>query len=218
MSYQSESLIAQAREIREASGVSQRALSERAGLTQSHISQIESGKMEPGLSSFIDMTRALDLELMLVPKKLVPAVLGLVKAQATPDMHIHAGQPNDKRFARAERLVKKMKQLYGSSADLDRIEETLRFLRRVNLSDQEMQLVRELIARLERYQASEQAAPIVRDIAQNLQRLRNSLAHGDRRSRDQPIRWTMEMTMPDVSVLDVRLYDEPIGTLTHLAG
>jgi transcriptional regulator with XRE-family HTH domain len=178
MSYQSESLIAQAREVREASGVSQRALSERAGLTQSHISQIESGKMEPGLSSFIDMTRALDLEVMLVPKKLVPAVLGLVKAQATPDMHIHAGQPNDKRFARAERLVKKIKQIYGSSADLDRIEDILRFLRRVNLSDQEMQLVRELIARLERYQATPQAAPIVRDIAQNLQRLRNAIAHG----------------------------------------
>ncbi|MET3663357.1 helix-turn-helix domain-containing protein [Aquamicrobium ahrensii] len=177
MSYQSESLIAQTREIREASGVSQRALSERAGLTQSHISQIESGKMEPGLSSFIDMTRALDLELILVPKKLVPAVLGLVKAQATPDMHIHASQPNYKRFARAERLVKKMKQLYGSSADLDRIEDTLRFLRRVTLGDQETQLVRELIARLERDQASDQAAPIVRDIAQNLQRVRNSIAH-----------------------------------------
>jgi transcriptional regulator with XRE-family HTH domain len=178
MSYKSESLIAQAREVREASGVSQRALSERAGLTQSHISQIESGKMEPGLASFIDMTRALDLELMLVPKRLVPAVLSLVKAQATPDMHIHAGQPNDKRLARAERLIKKMKHLYGSSADLDRIEETLRFLRRVNLGDQEMQLVRDLIARLERCQASDQAAPIVRDIAQNLQRLRNSIAHG----------------------------------------
>ncbi|MEI5676689.1 helix-turn-helix transcriptional regulator [Mesorhizobium sp. CGMCC 1.15528] len=178
MAYQSERLIAQTREVREASGVSQRALSKRAGLTQSHISQIESGKMEPGLSSFIDITRALDLELMLVPKKLVPAVLGLVKAQATPNMHIHAGQPNDKRFARAERLVKKMKELYGSSADLDRVEDTLRFLRRVNLNDQEMQLVRELIARLERYQASDQAAPIVRDIAQNLQRLRNSIAHG----------------------------------------
>ncbi|XIK06166.1 helix-turn-helix domain-containing protein [Mesorhizobium sp. AaZ16] len=178
MSYQSENLIAQAREVREASGVSQRTLSEQAGLTQSHISQIESGKMEPGLSSFIDLTRALDLEVMLVPKKLVPAVLGLVKAQATPDMHIHAGQPNDKRFARAERLVKKLKQLYGSSADLDRVEDTMRFLRRVNLSDQEMQLVRELIARLERYQASPKAAPVVRDIAQNLQRLRNSIAHG----------------------------------------
>jgi transcriptional regulator with XRE-family HTH domain len=178
MSYQTESLVSQIREVREASGISQRRLSELAGLTQSHISQVEGGKMEPGLSSFIDLTRALDLEVMLVPKKLVPAVLSLVKAQATPDMHIHAGQPNDKRFARAERLVKKMKQLYGSSADLDRIDVALRFLRRVNLSDQEMQLIRSLIAQLERYQASPQAAPVVRDIAQNLQRLRNSIAHG----------------------------------------
>ncbi len=177
MAYQSETLIAQAREVREASGVSQRSLSERAGLTQSHISQIESGKMEPGLSSFIDMTRALDLEVMLVPKRLVPAVLNLVKAQATPNMHIQASQPNDKRFARAERIVKKMKHLYGSSADLDRIDETLRFLRRVNLGDQEVQFVRDLITRLDRYQASAQAAPIVRDIAQNLQQLRNSIAH-----------------------------------------
>jgi transcriptional regulator with XRE-family HTH domain len=178
MSYKSQDLIAQAREVREASGISQRALRDRAGLTQSHISQIESGKMEPGLSSFIAMARALDLELMLVPKKLVPAVLGLVKAQATPDMRIHAGQPNDKRFARAERLVRKMKQLYGSSADLDRIGEYLRFLRRVNLSDQEMQMVRELVIKLERHQASPQAALIVHDIAQNMQRLRNSIAHG----------------------------------------
>jgi transcriptional regulator with XRE-family HTH domain len=178
MSYKSENLIALAREVREASGTSQRALSDRAGLTQSHISQIESGKMEPGLSSFIDMARALDLELMLVPKKLVPAMLGLMKAQATPEMRIHARQPNDKRFARAERLIKKMKQLYGSSADLDHIDESLRFLHRMSLSDEEMQLVRELIAKLERHQASPQAVPIVRDIAQNLQRLRNSIAHG----------------------------------------
>lgn len=178
MPYKSEALIAQAREAREASGLSQRSLSDRSGLTQSHISHIESGKIDPGLSSFIDMARALDLELILVPKKLLPAVQGLMKAQATPDMRIHAGQANDKRFASAERMIKKMKQLYGSSADLDRIDDYLRFLRRINLNDQEMQLVRELIAKLEHHQASRQAAPVVRDIAQNLQRLRNTIAHG----------------------------------------
>jgi len=178
MGYKSEHLVVQVREIREASGLSQRALSERTGQTQSHISQIESGKMEPGLSSFIDMARALDVELMLVPKKLVPGVTALMRSQATPDMHVHAGQPTDKRLARAERLVKKLKQVYGSSADLDRIEEYLRFLRRVNLSDQEIQLVRGELDRLERYQTGPQIDPIVCDIAQTLQRLRNSLAHG----------------------------------------
>lgn len=178
MGYKSEHLVSQVREVREASGLSQRALSERTGQTQSHVSQIESGKMEPGLSSFIDMARALELELVLVPKKLVPGVTALMRLRATPDMHIHAGQPNDKRFARAERLVKKLKQTYGSSAHLDRIEDYLHFFRRVNLSDQQMQLVRGEMDRLERYQASPQANPVLRDIVQTLQRLRNSIAHG----------------------------------------
>jgi transcriptional regulator with XRE-family HTH domain len=178
MGYKSEALVAQAREVREALGLSQRVISERSGLTQSHISQIESGKMEPGLSSFIDMTRVLDLELTLVPKKLLPAVLALVKAQATPDMKIHAGQSNDKRYTRDLRLVGKLKQDLGSSADLDKIEEYLRFLHRVNLSDQQMQLVRTLLARLERDHGRPDAGPIIRDIAQNMQRLRNLVAHG----------------------------------------
>ncbi|MGO4569494.1 helix-turn-helix domain-containing protein [Rhizobium sp. 2YAF20] len=178
MGYKSEALVAQAREVREALGLSQRVISERSGLTQSHISQIESGKMEPGLSSFIDMTRVLDLELTLVPKKLLPAVLALVKTQATPDMMIHTGQSNDKRYTRAMRLVGKLKQDRGSSADLDKIEEYVRFLRRVDLSDQQMQLVRALIARLERDHGRPDAGPIIRDIAQNMQRLRNSVAHG----------------------------------------
>ena len=80
MTYKTEHLVGHARKAREAAGISQRALSHIAGLTQSHISQIESGKMEPGLSSFTDMTRALGLELMLVPRTLVPAVQGLLRA------------------------------------------------------------------------------------------------------------------------------------------
>lgn len=81
MDYKTEALIAQLRAARGAAGLSQRALSDRAGLAQSHISQIESGKMEPRLASLIDLARALDLEVMLVPRKLVPAVQGMQRLQ-----------------------------------------------------------------------------------------------------------------------------------------
>src|SRR3546814_8830469 len=74
MGYVREDLIKRFRDKRLASKISQRALSERSGLTQSHISQIETGSLDPGLSSFLQMARALDLELVLVPRKLVPAV------------------------------------------------------------------------------------------------------------------------------------------------
>lgn len=78
MSYKSEDLVQTLKDRRAKAGLSQRALSDRSGLTQAHISQIETGKLEPGLASFIDMARALDLEVVLVPKKLLPAVEGLL--------------------------------------------------------------------------------------------------------------------------------------------
>jgi len=79
MAYKSEALIGSLREAREMAGISQRDLSARSGLTQSHISQIERGTLEPGLSSLIDLSRALNLELVLVPKKLLPAVNGILQ-------------------------------------------------------------------------------------------------------------------------------------------
>lgn len=58
-------------------GLSQRALSEIAGLPQGHISKIESGIVDLQTSSLIELARALDLELMLVPRKLIRTVTAL---------------------------------------------------------------------------------------------------------------------------------------------
>jgi transcriptional regulator with XRE-family HTH domain len=80
MSYQTEGLLAQLRQARQAAGISQRALSTRTGLTQSHISKIESGAVEPGLDGLVTLARALDLEIVFVPKHLLPAVQGILHA------------------------------------------------------------------------------------------------------------------------------------------
>jgi transcriptional regulator with XRE-family HTH domain len=79
MSYKGEALTHQLRHARESAGLSQRALSVACGLTQSHISQIERGALEPGLARLIDIARALELELVLVPKKLLPVIDSLVR-------------------------------------------------------------------------------------------------------------------------------------------
>ncbi len=55
-------------------GLSQRALGARVGVPQSHISKIESGLVDLQASSLIELARALELELMLVPRILVPTV------------------------------------------------------------------------------------------------------------------------------------------------
>src|SRR6267143_2578552 len=115
MSYQSEELIREVQGQRVKAALSQRALAKRSGLTQAHISQIETGTLEPGLSSFIDVARALDLEIMLVPKKFLPAVQGILRQTSTEQSTPQEGEAALREIARGERLVIKQKQLYGSS-------------------------------------------------------------------------------------------------------
>jgi len=54
--------------------LSQRAVASLADLTQSRYSAIELGKIDPRASTLVEIARALDLELMLVPKEVVPVV------------------------------------------------------------------------------------------------------------------------------------------------
>jgi len=66
---------------REDKKLSQRALSQRIGMPQAHISKIENAAVDLRASNLIEMARALDLEVMLVPRKYVPAVTSLTDRQ-----------------------------------------------------------------------------------------------------------------------------------------
>ena len=62
---------------RERKGWTQRELGHRVGLPQSHLSKIENSAVDLQLSSLMEIARALDLELTLVPRTLLPAVRAL---------------------------------------------------------------------------------------------------------------------------------------------
>jgi len=61
-------------------GWSQRQLGAAIGLPQPHISAIESGEIVPRFDTLLDLVRVLDLDLLLVPRPLVPAVQSLIRA------------------------------------------------------------------------------------------------------------------------------------------
>jgi HTH-type transcriptional regulator/antitoxin HipB len=71
-------IVEQLQDARRARPISQKALGARIGLPQSHISAIETGKVDPRLSSVIEMARQLDHELLLVPRALVPAMRAML--------------------------------------------------------------------------------------------------------------------------------------------
>lgn len=73
------------KEARISRGWGQRELGGKIGLPQPHISAIESGRVVPRFDTLLDIVRVLDLDLLLVPRSLVPAVQSLIRAQKEPE-------------------------------------------------------------------------------------------------------------------------------------
>lgn len=86
MSYNIEEIIQTIKAARKDKRLSQRALSAKVGIPQSHISLIEQGAVDIHMSTLIDLARALDLEVTLIPRKLVPAVRSMT--QSASPLHL----------------------------------------------------------------------------------------------------------------------------------
>ena len=67
------------KEAREKRAWTQRELASRLGLTQKHISGIETGKIVPRYETLLELVRALDRDLLMIPRALVPVVQSLVR-------------------------------------------------------------------------------------------------------------------------------------------
>jgi len=73
------------KDAREKRGWTQRDLASRVGLTQTHISGIESGKIVPRYDTLLELVRILDHDLLMVPRALVPVVQSLIRDHLQPD-------------------------------------------------------------------------------------------------------------------------------------
>jgi len=85
MKYATEYIFNTLKAARKSKGLSQRELGKRSGIPQGHISKIEKNAVDIGLSSLIALARALDLELMLVPRTLLPAAKSIVRSSVRLD-------------------------------------------------------------------------------------------------------------------------------------
>jgi HTH-type transcriptional regulator / antitoxin HipB len=78
MSHQNRRLIDELVKSRKRSGLSQAAFGEKLSFPQSYISSIENGKRDIRLSNFLQIAKLLNLEVVLVPRQLTPAVNNLI--------------------------------------------------------------------------------------------------------------------------------------------
>jgi len=66
---------------RKAKGLTQAGLGAKMGLPQSYIAKIEAGKVDLRVSSLQEMARLLDMEPILVPRPLIPAVRSIISGR-----------------------------------------------------------------------------------------------------------------------------------------
>jgi transcriptional regulator with XRE-family HTH domain len=144
MSYDAGNIAERLQAARKARGLSQRELSDLAGVPQAQISRIEAGTVDLRLSSLVALANALDLELTLVPRKAVPAVRSISRDAMGANRHdIVAIQKEMQRIGETMRRLQVsmpklegLNQLQKSFSDLHRIRvptldpETLKQLRK----------------------------------------------------------------------------------------
>lgn len=173
MSYIAEQIAETLQNARKQKGLSQRALSARTGVPQSHISKIESNAVDLRLSSLAAIAHALDLELALVPRKAVPAVKSVTRSVETPPLVNPAIR---KEFRKIKEALNALSNHPLQIKELDQLQRQYRELNQLQNLMKDTDLLRNIRTTLENMEATGQYDAITR-ATQNMRTLRNTLAH-----------------------------------------
>jgi len=83
---------------RDAAGLSQRDLTAMTGIQQAQLSKIENGSVDPRLASLTTIAHALEMELVMVPRRSLPAVMAILtgsKTASRPAYTLDDGRDDD---------------------------------------------------------------------------------------------------------------------------
>jgi len=142
------------RAARESKRLSQRALSEKTGLTQSHISKIENGAVDLQLSNLIELSRSLDMELMLVPRKLVPAVQSLVRSGTPSPEEVQQTNQAKSAIDRIGKEAAKLQRVYTKNDEYPRIRNALKDLQSMSKVGEELKRLHTVGDELKRFRVA----------------------------------------------------------------
>lgn len=177
MAYSTEQIAMSLKEARIAKGLSQRALSELVDVPQSHISKIESGGVDLRLSSLVEIARALDLEVTLVPRKNLSAVKTITRQSSSGVGHMET----------TARISKELKRLLNTSSRISKqhsaLREVAQLRRRVNdlnlleIPNSAIDDIRQINKALEAYANEPENTVALNHALHQLQSFRNMIVH-----------------------------------------
>ena len=193
---------------RRRAGLNQNALAARVGVDQSYVSKVERGAVDPQTSTLTELARALDLEPMLVPRQLVPAVQALQREVALDPRN--APGKIDQALLQLSRRARRLLQRYPAVSALSELATTADELRAARLDGSYAAKVRPLIDSAEAILRALRGSPsdrtpleqtkIAKDSAQGLKPLTSAL-------RDQRNQW-VHREAPSLPLPAYRLGDD----------
>lgn len=177
------------KQARATKGMTQRGLSERTGVPQSHLSKIESGLTDIRLSSLIELARALDLEVALVPRKAIPAIETVVRSTGYPAPVSSSADiaKRSRELEQALNTVKKLQLQFPEQPALKQLQENLQIIS--NFRSTGTEFAKLLAEALKAYRPLQQLAtrqrielgPLpareITEAAKAIQKLRNASVH-----------------------------------------
>ena len=151
MAYLVENVAQELKAARNNKGLSQRKLGAKVGVPQSHISKIENGAVDLKTSSLIELARALDLELMLVPRALIPAVQGLQRGltsrERSPSQTLVESAAKD--LERTRKAAQQLTRFFPDARELQELANTIKDLQNRRLAASPAEQIRKLLEQIE---------------------------------------------------------------------
>ena len=179
MTYATEHIASTLKAARETRGLSQRALSTKSGVPQSHISKIENGAVDLRVSSLVALARVLDLELTLVPRKSMSAIKSIVRssAQRSP-MDGDTTRQTRKELARLQNATSQLPPELLPKNVLEQFQRQARELQHFQLSQSDLKAVRQAFQAVKAFTGSPENLRTLQQSFLQLRDMRNARAHG----------------------------------------
>jgi transcriptional regulator with XRE-family HTH domain len=178
MPYAGDHILAALKAARTEKALSQRDLSKEAGVPQSHISKIESGAVDLQLSSLIEIARALDLEVITVPRKLVPAVQAIVRSDESAALrHLGNVQQAQKYLKRIRKNADHLRSNREIGKDLINLQRLVGEFENFRIGPDELTRIKSISELVQRAVKNPKEKYLIQSAADALRQLRNNLAH-----------------------------------------
>lgn len=158
---------------REQRGLTQREFAQMAGTTQARISRIENGETDARLSTVIELARALDLELTLIPRRHLPAVSAILGRQKSKSEE----KPIRAALDRLRNLIAPLREHIPQNEDLRTLDRTSRELMNFQLTEDIREPIQKVLDAVKLVSDTPALANTLDKPAQALRRVRNDLAH-----------------------------------------